>query len=121
MGSCLYPLFGHGDLKIEWSEDKQQEVINFIQAKMDTGVTFHIIDPESKAKTPPVLEIENTNQITGRQVYVRDPDIGKLIEGGFASIASFSGMPELKVTGRAKTAEEAAKQDTVAIAPKRGG
>lgn len=121
LGSCIFMLAGHGDLKIDWNDDNHEEVIKFIQAKMDAGVAFHILDPESKAKNPTLVEIENTNQISGRQVYVRDPEIKHIVEAGFASIASFAGTPELKTKGKAKTAAEAAAADTVAVAPKKGG
>ncbi len=110
-----------GDLKIEWTEATHDEVVKAIQAKMDQGVAFHILDPESKPKSPSLMQIDNISNVTGREVYVRDADIKNLVESGFASIASFSGVSELKTVGRAKTAEEAAKTDTVAVPPKKGG
>jgi len=121
MPSTIMMLPQHGDLKIEWTEATHDEVVKAIQAKMDQGVAFYILDPESKAKTPPIVQIDSTDAATNRQVYVRDPDIKNLVESGFASIASFAGVAELKTVARAKTAEEAAQTDTVAVPPKKGG
>jgi len=121
MGTCIYPSSRHGDLKLEWNEENAAEAIAKIQEKMNQGVTFHILDPDSKAKAPPVLEIDNTNQISNRQVYIRDSDIAKLVEDGMASIVSFTGVAQLKTMGKAKTAEEVVENDTVAVAPKAGG
>jgi hypothetical protein len=55
----------------------------------------------------------------GREVYVRDPDIKKLLEGGFVRFAtsSFEGISEIKTLGTAKSAEEAARADTIAVQP----
>ena len=121
MPSTLVPHRFHGDLKVEWNEDVNEEVLKFIQTKMDQGVAFHILDPKSKAKKPPVMPIETIGEIKNRQVYIRDDDIKNLVESGFASIAKFSGVSELKTVGRAKTAAEAAATDTVAVPPKTGG
>ena len=119
--SAIFMLFGHGDLKIEWEESNHDAVAAMIQAKMDAGVSFYILDPRSKAKKPPLVQIENISQATGRNVYIRDPDIAKLVEAGLANIASFAGVGEMKTAGKAKTADEAAKTDTIAVRPAQGG
>ena len=67
------------DLKIEWDEDHHDEVVKFLQTKMDEGIVFHILDPSSKAN-PSFIPIEKTGEITHRQVYVRDDTIKIVVE-----------------------------------------
>lgn len=122
--SCSFLIRGHGDLKIEWDEAHHAEAVALIQAKMDAGVSFFIVDPTSKAKIKkPIIPMSGTDQAAARQVFVRDADIKQFVESGFGSIASFAGTPELtiKTTGRAKTAAQAASSDTVAVQPSVGG
>ena len=121
MPSTHLMLRHHGDLKIEWEEAQHDEVVKFIQAKMDEGITFHILDPNSKAKNRPVMSIEKADEITNRQVYIRDEAIKNLVESGVASLAKFSGVTEMKTVGRAKTAAQAAATDTVAVPQRTGG
>jgi hypothetical protein len=115
MGSCSFLLASHGDLRIEWEEKDHAEIIELIRAKMKVGVRFCILDPASLELVP----IKRATRAMGREVYVSDPDIKKLIEGGFARFATtrFGGVGQIKTLGFAKSAEEAVRADTIAVRP----
>jgi hypothetical protein len=115
IGSCTFLLANHGDLHIEWEEKDHDEIAKLIRAKMKAGVTFHILDPASFELVP----IRRTHLTMGREVFVRDADIKKFIESGFARFAttSFETVGQIKTLGIARSAEEAARTDTVAIQP----
>lgn len=119
LGSSIFMIGGH--LRIEWGDKDRDEVIRMIQTKMDQGVEFFILDEASTAMRNPLVKIETTEQVIGQQVYISDPDIKHLVEGGFAKIATFTGMSDLKTVGKAKTATQAAQSNTIATAPKKGG
>jgi len=115
IGSCSFLLARHGDLHIEWEEKDHDEIVKLLQAKMKAGVSFHILDPASFE----LVQIKRANRAMGREVFVRDPDIKKLIEGGFARFATtrFETFGQIKTLGIAKSAEAAARADTIAIPP----
>ena len=120
IGSCSFLLGGHGDLRIEWQEKDHVEIVKLLQAKMNAGVRFFILDPASLRWTP----IKRAHRAMGREVYVRDPDIKKLIEAGFGRFPTthFEGIGQIKILGIAKSAEEAARAVTIATPPPmRGG
>jgi len=60
---------------------------------------------------------EPSDRAMGREVYVLDPDIKKLIEGGFDRFPTthFEGISQLNILGIAKSAEEAARAVTIAV------
>jgi hypothetical protein len=116
IGSCAFMLSGHGDLRIEWQEKDHDEVVKLIRAKMKAGVRFFIREPGSYTLVP----IKRRNIGIGREVYVQDTDIKKLIEGGFGRFPTtrLEGIGQLKahgVSGIAKNAEEAARAHTIAV------
>jgi hypothetical protein len=116
IGSCSFLLAGHGDLRIEWEEKNHDEIVKLIEAKMSQGVTFFILDPASKPMDDPSLKaIKSARRIADRQVYVRDRDIAKVVDADFARIAQFKGFGQIKTIGAAKSAEEAARADTIAV------
>lgn len=115
IGSCAFMLSGHGDLRIEWQEKDHDEIVKLIQAKMKAGVRFFIIQPGSFTLVP----IKRRNFAIGREVYVHDADIKKLIEGGFGRFPTtrLKGIGQLEthgMSGIAKSAEEAARAHTIA-------
>ena len=113
IGWCSFLLGGHGDLRIEWQEKDHVEIVKLLKAKMKAGVRFYILDPASLRWTP----IKRAHRAMGREVYVRDPDIKKLIEAGFGRFATtdFEGIGQSKILGIAKSAEEAARAVTIAV------
>lgn len=121
LGTCIFMVRGHGDLRIGWEDDKRDEVIAYIQSKMDAGVVFYVIDETSKARQKPLVEVQSTVQITDRQVFVHDADIARLIETGLANIATFAGAPERKRVRKAATAVDAAESHTIARPQPQGG
>jgi hypothetical protein len=115
IGSCSFMLGGHGDLCIEWQEKDHDEIVNLLQAKMNAGARFFVLDPASLGWVP----IRRAHRAMGRKVYVLDPHIKKLIEGGFGRFPTthFEGISPLKILGIAESAEEAASAVTIAAAP----
>ena len=115
IGSCSFVLSAHGDLRIEWGEKDHNEIVKLIQANLKAGVRFFIIDPASLRLAP----LKRASRVMGREVYVRDPDIKKLLEGGFVrfTASSFEGISQIKTLGTAKSAEEAARADTIPVQP----
>jgi hypothetical protein len=111
IGSFTFFLSRHGDLRIEWQEKDHDEVVKLIQAKMEAGVRFFIIEPGSYTLVP----IKRRSIGIGREVYVQDADIKKLIEGGFARFPTtrFSGIGQFG-THSSNSAEEAARAHTIA-------
>jgi hypothetical protein len=119
IGSFTFFLSAHGDLRIEWQEKDHDEVVKLIQAKMEAGVRFFIIEPGSYTLVP----IKRRSIGIGREVYVQDADIKKLIEGGFARFPTtrFSGIGQFGTHSICNSAEEAARAHTIATpAPRRG-
>jgi hypothetical protein len=120
--SCIFMLQHHGDLQIEWSDANQAEIVQAFQSLMDQGVTFFIRAPEGTEDSPAVRAIGSVDEIAEhKSVFIKDPDIAKIVEAGFARLASFKTTGEIRTIGTAKTAEEAAAADTVAVQPKKGG
>jgi hypothetical protein len=115
IGWCSFLLGGHGDLRIEWQEKDHVEIVKLLKAKMKAGVRFFILDPASLRWTP----IKRAHRAMGREVYVRDPDIKKLIEAGFGRFATtdFEGIGQIKILDIAKSAEEVARAVTIATPP----
>lgn len=111
---------GHGDLTMEWSEDKHDQMVAEFQRLMDKGVTFHKLEEQGTLRKK-LVAVPTTKLPANRKLLIKDPDLAKLFESGLGSIAQFETCMNLKTVGAAKTAKEAASTDTVAVNPKKGG
>jgi hypothetical protein len=112
----------HGDLTIEWDEGNNDAMTSQIQYLMDKGVTFFKIEDQGKVRKKLVgIPIGSAAEATDRKVLIKDADIAKIVDSGLADISRIAGVTEIKTTGRAATAAEAAGTDTVAVKPAKGG
>lgn len=113
---------GHGDLTIEWDEGNNEAMTAQIQALMDKGVSFFKVEDQGKIRKKLVaVPVTSAAEAPDRKLLIKDADIAKIVESGLADISRFSGVAEIKTTGKAATAAEAAATDTVAVKPAKGG
>jgi hypothetical protein len=110
-----------GDNTYGWDANDDQWVIPMIQKKMDEGYSFWIIrrGPTREVKLRTADEAKLT-----REIIIKDGDARILFEQGRIGIVSqpVSQRNEEFVRERtARTAEEAAANDTIAHRPARGG
>lgn len=120
--SIKFLCLGHGDLTLEWDEGNNEAMTAQIQALMDKGVTFFKIEDRGALRKKLVgVPLDTPADATDRKLLIKDPDIGKIVDAGLASIAQFATVGTIKTTGQAKTAAEAAATDTVAVKPAKGG
>lgn len=113
-------LTGDGDNTYGWEPDDDAWVIPMIQRKMDEGYVFWIIrrNPIRELKLRTADEAKFT-----RSIIIKDNDARILFEQGRIGLVA-SGVVDrgdMIREGRARTAEEAVANDTVAHRPSRGG
>ena len=114
-------LTGDGDLTFGWEANDDRWVIPMIQKKMDEGYVFWIIrrNPMREVKVRTAQEAEET-----RNIIIKDADARILFEQGRIGLVrnTVAGRDaELIRERRARSAEDAARSDTVAHRPARGG
>lgn len=111
-----------GDSTLAWSDDNDARVREVIAKKMKEGWSFFLLKPRVgglvRPKRTDLKKIKDLPE-EARAISMSDPDFMKLIEEGFAGIGKSQG--KLETSGRAKSAEEAASRDSVAVQPRRGG
>lgn len=113
---------GHGDLTIEWNEGTEAQRVEEIQRFMDQGVTFHKLEEQGKLRKKVVaVPITSASEGVSQKLLIKDPDIAKLVASNLGTIARFAGCENIKTVGAARTAEEAAQNDTIATNAKVGG
>jgi hypothetical protein len=106
-----------GDTTLVWTEDRDEAMEALIQKKMDAGVSFFLIEPRFGTRRP--LK-RATDALQHRMLAVPDADFAAFVgEGTVEAVPTPAKV--VKIKGRAKTAQEAAKAETVAVAPLRGG
>jgi len=125
MPQTIFMSTGHGDLTIEWNEAEHDKVIAGIQTLMEKGVSFHRLEEQGKLRKKTVaIPIAGVAEIgDNKKLLIKDEHIRHFIDGGLATIVTWNGVTDgdIKTVGRVDTAEEAAKTDTVAARPARGG
>lgn len=116
MGACTF-LNQMGDTTIAWSEDQDDEWEKIIEAKMKAGVSFFIIDPRVGTRT----KLKRADDaMRHRHLAIPDADVSAFVGVGIGEVIP-TPAKAAKARGRAKTAKEAAKAETVAVQPRRGG
>ena len=112
-----------GDSTLAWSDENDDNVRAVIERKMTEGWSFFILKPRIGGliapKRTPLKKFKELPE-EARAVSMSDADFMTLLEEGFATKAERAAS-SLQTTGRAKTAAEAARADTVAVKPRRGG
>lgn len=106
-----------GDTTLAWSEEADDEMEALIQKRMDAGCVFFIID--SRLGTRTKLK-KATDAHKHRHLAVGDEDFAKLFGEGKVEAIKTPNVPA-KIKGKAKTAKEVAKNETVGIQPRAGG
>lgn len=113
-----------GDVTLVWDETADDQIKEVVQRLMDQGVSFFIVEIQAGGLLPPKkTPLEKMKDLKGtRAIAVSDDDFGKLVAAGVHAIAN-ADTPQgaVATVGRAKTAEDVAKKDTMAVAPRRGG
>lgn len=110
-----------GDVTIGWDDANDDAILDFIQAKMDKGYSFFIID---KGKQRPVVNNLKDARLLlqQRKVIINDDQAAKLLEDGVAKLVNSSGSTfDATKGGRAKTAKEVASNNTAVTRPLQGG
>jgi hypothetical protein len=106
-----------GDLTLTWESDKDDEMREIIQKKMDDGVRFFIIKP---FETDPV-QIKKINDVASRTLIIKDEDIDKLFKSGKIGILKQIKSSVFEAIRPAKSAFEAAKESSVGVRQLKGG
>lgn len=109
-----------GDTTIAWTPDRDHEMEQIIQKKMDEGVMFYVIDPRMGTRAR-LTEAGEANR--HRLLAIPDEDMIKFVSSGTPGTAAAVATPEKPARNprRTKNAKEAAKSETVAVRPRAGG
>ncbi len=123
-----------GHMLITWTEEQDADIIASIQKKMDAGYSFFIVESRAFGLLAPTkTEIKNVTKqkkaiLKTRTVEVKDADFSALVDAGKAGVTEErAGGGEIETVRRLdpKTepdaAKVAAKSDTVAVPPRKGG
>ena len=106
-----------GHTSLGWDPSDDEWVLPMIRRKMAQGFTFWIV------KRNPLREVqlERIEDLAdARHVIIRDDDSRQLFESGRIGVIA-NDESDLDTVGRATTAEEVVRGETVAHRPLRGG
>jgi len=111
-----------GDQTIVWTEDRDDEMEAIIQKKMDEGMVFFVVEPRFFGLLPS-KKTELTDAAEAkkhRALAIRDEDFARFCGLDGADVVK---TPDAKVktVRKAKTAKEAAANQTVGVQPRKGG
>lgn len=121
-----------GDSTIMWTEEHDEFWVAAIQAMMNRGVTFFIIDERNLrrplTRAPDARTTRNIAMMDspGAEVGVKllqipgEPEASQLIEEGKAEVVK-TPAGAVKTRRRAKTAKEVASAQTVGVRQRKGG
>lgn len=117
-----------GDVIVVWTDDKDEQILASIQKKMDAGYSFFIVESRAWGMLPPkktqVTDLKKQKKaiLTTRTIEIRDVDFDALLHDGKIGVTSASREGgEIDTVKLAETAEEVAKNDTVAVPRRKGG
>ena len=110
-----------GDVTIAWDDDSEELITGLIRKKMAEGMAFFVVSPRLGGLLPPRRKKLGKSADLSKldAVVVSDADFAELLKSGAATMTAATGKVE--TVKRAKTPEEAAKADTVAVKPMKGG
>jgi hypothetical protein len=110
-----------GDLTIAWEADDDERMREMIQAKMDQGYSFFAV--RRKLGVRRKVRVTKASDLgSDRKVVLKDADAERLFREGTVGLVT-GGQPnaEIETSGRVSDAAQAARQETVAVRPARGG
>ena len=119
-------LNGRGDLTIAWDEPDDERVLAMIREKMAAGWHFFLVEPRMGGMAAPArvplraAEDAARARVVSMSIADKDQAIAGLLESGAAVPVPASDKP-MRRRRTARTAEEAAAGETVAVRPARGG
>lgn len=113
-----------GDNTIEWEPESDAYMLDFIQKKMDAGVTFYIVakrKPGQRGRVAGPKKLTDPGEaLKHRSLSIKDQDLSKLVLEGKGRMVP-SPTEEAQTVRRAKTAKEVVSAHSVAVQPRRGG
>jgi hypothetical protein len=111
-----------GDQTIVWDESSDEFWIEVIRKKMAEGIVFFAIEPRFFGLLPPRKTALKTAEesLKHRAVTLSDQDMARLIADGKGDVVRTPDAPAQTVR-KVTDPVEAAKTETVAVKPMRGG
>ena len=116
MGACTM-LNSRGDTTIAWTPDRDDDIEAVIAKKMTEGVTFFMIDPRFGHREKLT---HAADALRHRVLAIPDEDFAAFVGAGKGDLVP-TPAKVAKTRGRAKTAKEVAKGESVAVQQRRGG
>lgn len=118
-----------GDMALTWSAENADKVVPTLQKLIDDGVNFYIVEKSTGlVRTKTTVHVVDgggslANNVKDGRVFCKNADIKALIDSGVASVATLEGVTDFKAPKgvKAKTGQEAATNDTVALGQRAGG
>jgi hypothetical protein len=105
-----------GDTTISWSEDRNDAMEAIIEKKMKEGVSFFII--EDRGLRQPLKNSQDARKY--RSLAIPDADLAKFVASGAGEAIPTPEAP-IKTKRKAKTAKDAAENQSVGVKPLKGG
>lgn len=109
-----------GDVEIVWDADRDDEMRELIQRKMDRGIRFFVVEPVLFGLAKKGKRIKSASDI-GRNIRIHDRDVVEMLEAGKAAVFRRTDGLVLPGTRLAESAAEAVKRHTVAVPILTGG
>ena len=104
-----------GDISLKWDPENDDKVLPIIQKLLDKQVRFFVL--KKKDKLIPVEKVSQTADV--RKVVIPDESLQDLFADGLLTIGGLLlGEPTGEI---AKTPQQVAENDTVAVQPAAGG
>jgi hypothetical protein len=113
-----------GDTTLSWTEEMDDQWVEFFEKKMAEGYIFFIVEQRDFVRNalfgPKKTEMENAEDaLKTRMVTIPDGDMQRMLESG-AGVPAKS-VDETKMVRRTKDPKEAAKKQTVGHRARQGG
>lgn len=110
-----------GDVAVTWEDPNDVEVLTFIQKKIDEGYVFFIIEERFFKMMKRKKRLTDVNDIpSNRTVYLDDAEAERLEGLDKISVSKTKGAKP-KASRKAKSADEVARNRTVAVRPAYAG
>lgn len=115
-----------GDVRINWDEEADDDMLPIIQKMMDEGITFWKIKTVGIAGVglPIKRKVKKVGAIKDDRILaIKDEDFHKLVEAGLAGMVEDKDKSKLSLNERHKSAKSVVKHKgrTAAMKPLQGG
>lgn len=114
---------GYGDVTVQWETQNNDTVLPNIQKMIDAGIRFFILGKKVPFVEAPQIDVTDITQIgKKRTIVIPDESLEALHKLGLVTAGQVVLDSEVENTGTvAKTAEDVAANETVAVKPPSGG